>query len=127
MSWISKLVTGNPDEFSHAKLVKYGIGEHPGPRAFLKISKNSITFKADIDMEKIFIRGYVKGVPEGSQKIKGLIVSYNDRRDELSNMTMPTRISSASPSKKLMTTVRVIKSGSFFSMLPELSKAKITS
>lgn len=89
MSWISKLVNGTPDEFSHARLVKYGIGKHPGPRAFLKISKKSITFRADLDTEKIFLRGYLKGVPDGSQKIKGLVVCYQDRRDELSNLSMP--------------------------------------
>ncbi|MHA1637562.1 MAG: hypothetical protein ACTSUB_06050 [Candidatus Thorarchaeota archaeon] len=89
MSWISKIVNGAPDEFSHARLVKYGIGEHPGPRAFIKLSKKSITFKADLDTEKIFLRGYLKGVPDGTQKVKGLIVSYIDRRAELSNLSMP--------------------------------------
>ncbi|MHA1576439.1 MAG: hypothetical protein ACTSU3_03680 [Candidatus Thorarchaeota archaeon] len=89
MSWLTKVVNGVPDDYVHAKLMKYGIGEHPGPRAFLKISKARIAFKADLDTEKIFTRAYLEGCPDGSQKVKGLVMTYNDRRSELSNLTMP--------------------------------------
>ncbi|MFW9848471.1 MAG: hypothetical protein ACFFF4_04980, partial [Candidatus Thorarchaeota archaeon] len=65
MSWIAKIVQGTTDDFVHAKLVKYGKGEHPGPRALVKFSKARITFKADIDMEKVFIKAYLNNVPSG--------------------------------------------------------------
>ncbi len=89
MSWCAKIINGKADEFVHAKLLKYGIGEHPGPRTFLKFSKARITFKADLDMEKILIKAYLAGVPEGIHKIKGLIVTYEDRREETAKLTMP--------------------------------------
>ena len=55
VSWITKIVKGNPDEFVHAKLVKYGIGSHPGPRARITFTKPSIKFKADLDQEQAFL------------------------------------------------------------------------
>ncbi|MHA2601594.1 MAG: hypothetical protein AM324_005615 [Candidatus Thorarchaeota archaeon SMTZ1-83] len=89
MNWLAKIVNGNADEFSHAKLVKYGIGTHPGPRAKVKLSKNSITFKADLDYEKLFIRAYLKGAPEGAHKVRGVIRTYADRSEEFSSLMMP--------------------------------------
>ncbi len=89
MSWCAKIVNGENDEYVHAKLLKYGIGEHPGPRAFLKFSKARITFKADLDMEKVFIKAYLAGAPEGIHKIKGTVVTYEDRRDDTSKLQMP--------------------------------------
>lgn len=89
MSWCAKIINGKSDEYVHSKLLKYGIGEHPGPRAFLKFSKARITFKADLDMEKVFIKAYLVGVPEGIHKIKGTVVTYMDRREETSKLTMP--------------------------------------
>ncbi|MFW9918515.1 MAG: hypothetical protein ACFFED_02880 [Candidatus Thorarchaeota archaeon] len=89
MSWCAKVIKGKADEYVHAKLLKYGMGEHPGPRAFLKFSKARITFKADLDMEKVFIKAYVAGVPEGTHKIKGTIVTYEDRREDTAKLTMP--------------------------------------
>lgn len=89
MSWCAKIVNGKDDEFVHAKLLKYGIGEHPGPRAFLKFSKARITFKADLDMEKVFIKAYLAGAPDGIHKIKGTVVTYEDRREETAKLTMP--------------------------------------
>jgi len=89
MNWLAKIVNGNADEFSHAKLVKYGIGTHPGPRAKVKLSKNSITFKADLDYEKLFIRAYVKGAPDGAHKVKGIIRTYSDRSEDFNSLMMP--------------------------------------
>lgn len=89
MSWLANIVQGKADEFSKARLVKYGIGEHPGPRALLKLSKARITFKADLDMEKTFINTYLHGVPGGTQKIKGTIVTYEDNRETTDKLTMP--------------------------------------
>ncbi|MHA2021825.1 MAG: hypothetical protein ACW96N_08920, partial [Candidatus Thorarchaeota archaeon] len=71
MNWLSKIIAGTADEYSHAKLVKYGIGTHPGPRAKITLSKARIAFKADLDYEKVFVRAYVKGAPGGTHKIKG--------------------------------------------------------
>lgn len=89
MNWLAKIVNGNADEYSHAKLVKYGIGEHPGPRAKVRISKNSIAFKADLDYEKLFIRAYLLGAPEGTHKVKGIVRTYSDRSEDFSSLMMP--------------------------------------
>jgi len=89
MSWVAKIIDGNPDEFSHARLVKYGIGTHPGPRTKLTISKTSIKFKADLDQEKDILRGYLLGAPSGSHKVKGIIITYSDRQDEYGQLNMP--------------------------------------
>ncbi len=89
MNWIAKIVNGKPDEFVKAKFMKYGIGQHLGPRIDLRISGARLNFKVDLDLEKIFIRGYVHGAPEGKHKIKGLLVSYQDRVDEFDGIAMP--------------------------------------
>lgn len=89
MNWLSKIIAGTADEYSHAKLVKYGIGTHPGPRAKIKLSKARIAFKADLDYEKVFARAYVKGAPEGNHKIKGIVRSYTDRIAEFDSLIMP--------------------------------------
>ncbi|MFX1369836.1 MAG: hypothetical protein ACFFAY_14670, partial [Promethearchaeota archaeon] len=88
-NWLAKIINGKADEYSHAKLVKYGVGIHPGPRAKLALSSNRITFKADLDLEKIFLRGYLLGVPDGSQKLKGVLRTYSDRREEFARLRMP--------------------------------------
>ncbi len=89
MSWVTKIVQDETDDFVHARLVKYGIGKHPGPRVLLKFSKARIAFKADLDMEKVFIRAYLNNVPSGIQQIKGLVVTYEDNRDKTKDLTMP--------------------------------------
>lgn len=89
MNWLAKIIAGNADEYSHAKLVKYGIGTHPGPRVVLSFSKSRITFKADLDYEKIFTRAYLKGAPAGSHKVKGIVRSYTDRIAEFGSLMMP--------------------------------------
>ena len=89
MSWVAKIINGNADEFTHAKLVKYGIGTHPGPRIKLSLSKTSIKFKADLDQEKDLIRGYLLGAPRGSHKVKGTIITYTNRKDEYAQLNMP--------------------------------------
>jgi hypothetical protein len=89
MSWVAKIIDGNPDEFTHARLVKYGIGSHPGPRTKLTISKPSIKFKADIDQEKVLLKGYLLGAPEGSHKVKGMLITYSDRTEEFGQLNMP--------------------------------------
>jgi hypothetical protein len=89
MNWLAKLIAGEADEFVHSKLVKYGLGEYVGPRVKLTISSKKIGFKADLDLEKPFIRGYLAGAPEGSHKVAGLIMSYEDRRDEFTALQMP--------------------------------------
>ena len=86
---MAKIISGTADEYSHAKLVKYGIGTHPGPRAKIALSKGRITFKADLDYEKIFTRAYIKGAPEGSHKIKGIVRSYTNRTAEFDQIMMP--------------------------------------
>ncbi len=89
MSWVTKIINGNPDEFTHARLVKYGIGSHPGPRTKLTLSKPSIKFKADLDQEKVLLKGYLQGAPEGSHKVKGLLITYGDRTSEFGQLNMP--------------------------------------
>lgn len=89
MSWCAKIIDGKPDEYVHAKLMKYGIGEHPGPRAVLKFSKARITFKADLDMEKAFIKAYLAGAPAGTHKLTGTVVSYDDIREKSNQLRMP--------------------------------------
>ncbi|MHA2025348.1 MAG: hypothetical protein ACW98U_05545 [Candidatus Thorarchaeota archaeon] len=89
MSWVAKIIEGNPDEFTHARLVKYGIGSHPGPRTKLTFSKPSIKFKADLDQEKTILKGYLLGAPEGSHKVKGMLITYGDRTSEFDQLNMP--------------------------------------
>jgi hypothetical protein len=89
MNWLAKIIAGSADEYSHAKLVKYGIGTHPGPRAKLTLSKDRITFKADLDYEKVFTRAYANCAPEGNHKIKGIVRSYTDRTAEFDSIMMP--------------------------------------
>ena len=89
MSWVAKIINGTPDEYTHAKLVKYGIGEHPGPRTKLTLSKTSIKFKADLDQEKDFLKGYLLGAPEGTHKVKGQLITYADLQDQYSQLDMP--------------------------------------
>jgi hypothetical protein len=89
MNWIAKIIEGTPDEFVHAKFMKYGIGEHPGPRVQLAFSKGKISFKADLDLEKIFLKGYLSTAPKGSHKVSGLIESYTDRQEEFDKLRMP--------------------------------------
>ena len=89
VSWISKIIKGTPDEFVHAKLVKYGMGSHPGPRARITLSKPSIKFKADLDQEKDFLKCYVSSSPSGQHKVKGLIITYSDRTNEFGKLMMP--------------------------------------
>jgi hypothetical protein len=89
MSWVAKIIDGNPDEFTHARLVKYGIGSHPGPRTKLTLSKPSIKFKADLDQEKVLLKGYLLGAPEGSHKVKGMLITYSDRTSEFGQLNMP--------------------------------------
>ncbi len=89
MSWVAKIIDGNPDDHTHAKLVKYGIGDHPGPRIKLTLSKPSIKFKADLDQEKDLLKGYLLGAPEGSHKVKGQIITYTDLTKEYGSLMMP--------------------------------------
>lgn len=89
MSWVAKIIDGTPDDYTHAKLVKYGIGTHPGSRIKLTLSKTSIRFKADIDQEKEILKGYLLGAPEGSHKVKGLIITYTDLTSEYGSLNMP--------------------------------------
>lgn len=89
MSWIAKIVEGNPDEFAAARMVRYGIGEHTGPRIKLTFSSASIKFKADADTEKAIIRGYLLGAPKGTHRVKGTIITYADRREDFGQLRMP--------------------------------------
>ncbi len=89
MDWLAKIINGKADEFVHAKILKYGKGTHPGPRAFLTLSSKKIGFKTDLDFEKVFIRAYALGVPDGMQKVAGTITTYEDRRNEFGAITMP--------------------------------------
>jgi hypothetical protein len=89
MSWVAKIIKGTPDEFTHARLVKYGIGTHPGPRTKITLSKASIKFKADLDQEKDLLRGYLIGAPAGAHKAKGMIITYSDRTHDYSKLNMP--------------------------------------
>jgi hypothetical protein len=89
VSWISKIIKGTPDEFVHAKLVKYGLGTHPGPRTHIILSKPTIKFKADLDQEKDFLKCYVARAPSGQHKVKGIIITYSDRTDNFGQLMMP--------------------------------------
>ncbi|MHA2178600.1 MAG: hypothetical protein ACXAAK_09655 [Candidatus Thorarchaeota archaeon] len=89
MSWVGKIIDGSPDDYTHAKLVKYGIGSHPGPRIKLTLSKTSIRFKADLDQEKDILKGYLRGAPEGSHKVKGQLITYADNTGEYDSLMMP--------------------------------------
>lgn len=89
MDWIAKIVNGKADEFVHAKLVKYGVGEHPGPRGKLTFTSSKIGFKADIDLEKVFIRAYLQGATSPTHKVSGTVVCYTDRTADLSRIAMP--------------------------------------
>lgn len=89
VSWITRIINGNPDEYVHAKLMKYGIGSHPGPRAKITFSKPSIKFKADLDQEQPFLEAYVLGAPSGQHKVKGMIITYTDRTNDFAKLTMP--------------------------------------
>jgi len=89
MSWVAKIIDGTPDDFTHARLVKYGIGNHPGPRTRLTLTKTSIRFKADLDQEKELLKGYILGAPEGAHKVKGMIITYSDLTSEYGSLNMP--------------------------------------
>jgi hypothetical protein len=89
VSWVSKIINGTPDEFVKAKLVKYGLGSHPGPRVRITLSKASIKLKADLDLEKPFLKGYLLGAPEGQHKVKGTLITYTDNTDEYAKLMMP--------------------------------------
>jgi len=89
LDWLTKIINNSPDEFVHAKILKYGKGTHPGPRAFLTLSSKKVGFKADLDFEKVFIRAYAHGVPDGSQKVSGVITTYTDRRDDFDKISLP--------------------------------------
>ena len=89
LSWVSKIINGTPDEFVKAKLVKYGLGSHPGPRVRITLSKPSIKLKTDLDLEKTFLRGYLMGAPEGQHKVKGTVITYTDNTAEYGKLMMP--------------------------------------
>ncbi len=89
VSWISKIINGTPDEFVKARLVKYGLGFHPGPRVRITLSKPSIKLKVDLDLEKTFLTGYLRGAPEGQHKVKGMILTYSDQTEEFGKLMMP--------------------------------------
>ena len=69
--------------------MKYGLGFHPGPRARITLSKPSIKFKVDLDLEKGFLKGYLAGAPDGQHKVKGMIITYTDNTDAYGKLTMP--------------------------------------
>ncbi|MBD3407645.1 MAG: hypothetical protein GF411_16125 [Candidatus Lokiarchaeota archaeon] len=89
MNWIAKIIHGKADEFAHARLVKFGMGQHIGPRAELRITSSRITFKVDMDLEKAMLETYLRTGPEGSHKVKGSIITYEDRREEFAALNMP--------------------------------------
>ncbi len=89
MDWVAKIINGAADEFAHAKLVKYGIGTHPGPRVRLTVSRSRITFKADLDLEKVFLRTYASTAPEGLHKVSGQVITYTDRTEEFKALPVP--------------------------------------
>jgi len=89
VSWVSKIINGTPDEFVKAKLVKYGLGSHPGPRVHIKLSKTSIKLKTDLDLEKSFLKGYLLGAPDGQHKVKGMIITYTDNTADYDRLAMP--------------------------------------
>jgi hypothetical protein len=72
-----------------AKLVKYGLGSHPGPRVRITLSKTSIRLKTDLDLEKSFLKGYLLGAPDGQHKVKGTIITYHDRTEDYGKLMMP--------------------------------------
>ena len=86
---MAKIVKGKPDEYVHAKLVKYGIGTYPGPRTVIGLSQGRIAFKADFDHERMFVEGYLKFAPRGMHKVSGTIVTYTDRKSAFAGLTLP--------------------------------------
>ena len=80
MSWISKIIDGTPDEFVKARLVKYGLGFHPGPRVRITLSKPSIKLKVDLDLEKTFLTGYLRGAPDGPARLRAKRARSGPRR-----------------------------------------------
>jgi len=89
VSWVSKIINGTPDDFVKAKLVKYGLGSHPGPRVRISLSKTSIKIKSDLDLEKSFLKAYLLGAPSGQHKVKGMIITYSDRTEDFGKLVMP--------------------------------------
>ena len=89
VSWVFKIINGTPDDFVKAKLVKYGLGSHPGPRVMINLSKQSIKLKTDLDLEKSFLRAYLLGAPEGQHKVKGMIITYTDNTAKYGKLMMP--------------------------------------
>jgi len=79
VSWITKIINGTPDEFVKARLIKYGLGFHPGPRVRIILSKPSIKLKVDLDLEKPFLKSYLQGAPDGQHKVKGMLLTYSDK------------------------------------------------
>lgn len=86
---MAKIVNGKPDDFVHAKLVKYGIGTYPGPRAAIGLAQGKITFKSDFDHERMFVEGYLKFAPAGFHKVSGTVVTYTDRRSVFGKLILP--------------------------------------
>ncbi len=78
MDWIAKIITGTPDEFVHAKMVKYGIGEHTGPRMKLSLTQSKVNIKADLDLEKVLARIYISCIKEGRHRVTGNIIRYTE-------------------------------------------------
>ncbi|MEM4735834.1 MAG: hypothetical protein QXS20_08990 [Candidatus Thorarchaeota archaeon] len=89
MDWLAKIIHGRPDEFVHARLLKYGVGEHVGPTIRLVLSQKKVDFKGDLDTEKFFIRAYVGGVAGGLHKVSGTIITYTDRTAEFARLPIP--------------------------------------
>ncbi|NWF95263.1 MAG: hypothetical protein HXY34_03890 [Candidatus Thorarchaeota archaeon] len=89
MDWIAKIINGQPDEFVHAKLLKYGIGEHPGPRAKLTFTSSKMTFKADLDLEKVLTRAYLASTRGTKHKVSGVIISYDDPKQRFTGVQLP--------------------------------------
>jgi hypothetical protein len=89
LDWIVKIIAGKTDEFVHAKLVKYGVGEHPGPRVKLSLSSSRIAFKGDLDTEKMFSRAYVLGATALRHRVSGTVICYSDRTAEFRKIALP--------------------------------------
>ncbi|TFF96262.1 hypothetical protein EU546_01765 [Candidatus Thorarchaeota archaeon] len=89
MNWIRKIIEDKADEFCHARILKYGIGTHPGPRVKLRFTSNRITFMGDLGFEEVFLKGYLNGAPPGNHKVSGKVVTYEDRKNEFDKIQIP--------------------------------------
>ncbi len=89
MDWVAKIIKGMPDESVHAKMIKYGVGEHVGPRMKLSFTSSKITIKADLDLERVLTQAYISCTKSGRHRVTGNIFSYAEPRPQPKGVQVP--------------------------------------